>query len=309
MLGSLFCAIYTKKEKKKKKKRVNKNFDGSPEFDDSGGALPEFDAVDDAQIKEHEREEDLHIQKAPCASQLDPKIEISASSSTIQSLAKLETKSVKAIKEVVKPSQSFCEICMEHRETWQMFVNSTCSHSFCYDCTSKHIETKVQDKVKIITCPAVRCNTTLDSGACRWMIREDILICWDESLCKSLIEESQKLYCPFRDCSIMMVNDSGEDITEAKCPICQRLFCAQCQVPWHPEFTCKEFVKLNGKKKRGVDLMVEKLAKKKNWRKCPSCKFYVEKTQGCFHITCRCSYEFCYSCGSKWSSKHVSCCM
>lgn len=260
-----------------------------------------------AQVEEPERAEDMHIQKAPCASELDLKIEITESSSIYPSSPTLETKPVKAIGEIVKPSESFCEICMENKETWQMFINSTCSHSFCYDCTRKHIETKVQDKVKIVTCPAVKCNTTLDSGACRWMISEDILICWDESLCKSLIEESQKLYCPFRNCSILLLNDSGEDITETKCPVCQRSFCAQCQVPWHPEFTCQEFVKLKGKKKRGVDLMVEKIAKKKNWRKCPSCKFYIEKTQGCSHITCRCSYEFCYRCGSKWSSKHAAC--
>lgn len=259
------------------------------------------------QIMGPERAEDMHTHRAPCASELDSKNEISASSSSNLSSPTSETKLVKAISEVVKPSESFCEICMEHRETWQMFINSTCSHSFCYDCTSKHIETKVQEKVKTVTCPAVKCNSTLDSGACRWMISEDILICWDESLCKSLIEESQKLYCPFRDCSILLLNDSGEDVTETKCPICQRSFCAQCQVPWHPEFTCQEFVKLKGKKKRGVDLMVEEIAKKKNWRKCPSCKFYVEKSEGCSHITCRCSYEFCYRCGSKWSSKHAAC--
>ncbi|XP_017254600.1 E3 ubiquitin-protein ligase RSL1 [Daucus carota subsp. sativus] len=303
MLSSLLCALYSKK----KKKRVIKNCADSPEFDRPGDASPELNTVDQAQIKEPEREKELHIQNNLCASQLNSKIEISASSSTIQLLPLSETKSEKVIDKVVKPSESFCEICMEHKESWQMFTNSTCSHSFCDNCTSKHVETKVQDKVKIVTCPAVKCNTTLDSGACRWMFSEDILICWDESLCKSMIEESQKLYCPFRDCSIMLVNDSGSEVTETKCPVCQRTFCAQCQVPWHPEFTCHEFLKLSGKKKRGIDLMVEKIAKKNNWRKCPSCKFYVEKSQGCSHMTCRCSYEFCYRCGSKWSSKHAAC--
>lgn len=230
-----------------------------------------------------------------------------ASSSAIQETPMLNTTSTNTTKEVPIPSQSFCEICMENREIWQMFVNSTCSHSFCYDCTSKHIIAKIQDSASIVTCPGVNCSAMLDSGACRWMIPKDILIRWDESICKSLIQESEKVYCPFKDCSAMLVNDSPQVIKETKCPVCQRTFCARCHVPWHSEFTCNEFLKLNGKKKGGVDLLVEKLAKKKKWRKCPGCKMYVEKNEGCLHITCRCSYQFCYTCGSKWSPQHHRC--
>ncbi|KAM2993604.1 hypothetical protein FF2_045682 [Malus domestica] len=46
--------------------------------------------------------------------------------------------------------------------------------------------------------------------------------------------------------------------------------------------------------------MVLELAKKNKWRRCPTCKFIVEKNEGCLHITCRCGYEFCYACGKYW---------
>ncbi|KAI3838575.1 hypothetical protein MKW92_014509 [Papaver armeniacum] len=59
------------------------------------------------------------------------------------------------------------------------------------------------------------------------------------------------------------------------------------------------------------DMLLIQLAKKKNWRKCPGCKYYVEKTMGCMHVTCRyvghqilCGSEFCYGCGAKWSDPH-----
>ncbi|KAL0322941.1 UNVERIFIED_CONTAM: putative E3 ubiquitin-protein ligase [Sesamum angustifolium] len=62
------------------------------------------------------------------------------------------------------------------------------------------------------------------------------------------------------------------------------------------------------RKKRGKDdKIVKQLAKKKNWQKCPKCKIYVEKTEGCVHMTCRCKYEFCYRCGAKWSDSHGNC--
>ncbi|GFP94507.1 probable E3 ubiquitin-protein ligase rnf217 [Phtheirospermum japonicum] len=203
--------------------------------------------------------------------------------------------------------KSFCEICLENKDIWQMFANDTCSHSFCYECTSAHISVKIQDQAKEIACPAVNCHHVLNRDECRLMISNDTLVQWDESLCMSLIPESQKLYCPFRDCSAMLVNDSGETVTQIHCLVCSRAFCAECRVPWHSEFSCKEFQKLNGGKRGEDDKIVRVLAKKKNWQKCPKCKMYVEKVEGCVHITCRCSYEFCYRCGGKWTGSHGIC--
>ncbi|KAL3008630.1 hypothetical protein AAZX31_07G042800 [Glycine max] len=52
--------------------------------------------------------------------------------------------------------------------------------------------------------------------------------------------------------------------------------------------------------------MLMELAKNKCWRRCPKCNFYVEKVDGCKHITCRCGNEFCYACGSSWNGgQHI----
>ncbi|PIN02047.1 Ubiquitin--protein ligase [Handroanthus impetiginosus] len=219
----------------------------------------------------------------------------------------LNTEPSKFQSRVQHSSQCFCGICLENKESWQMFTNDQCSHSFCYDCMTSHIVTKIQDKLKDMTCPAPNCKATLDFNACRSIIPDDALVQWDELLCVSLIPESQKLYCPFSDCSAMLVNDSGQVLRKIKCLICKRSFCAECRVPWHSDFTCKEFQKLYDRKGGNDDKIVKTLAKKKNWQKCPKCKMYVEKTEGCLHITCRCKYEFCYRCGSKWSDSHGSC--
>ncbi|KAK3021463.1 hypothetical protein RJ639_047635 [Escallonia herrerae] len=80
------------------------------------------------------------------------------------------------------------------------------------------------------------------------LIPKDILVQWDESLCKSLVPESQKLYCPFRDCSAVLINDYGEGIEKIDCPECRRMFCMVCHFLLDSEFTCKEFQKLNAKK-------------------------------------------------------------
>ena len=49
-----------------------------------------------------------------------------------------------------------------------------------------------------------------------------------------------------------------------------------------------------------VDKNVEMWKKEVGAMRCPNCKFIVEKTDGCDHMTCRCRYEFCYVCGGKY---------
>uniref|UniRef100_J3MW59 IBR domain-containing protein n=1 Tax=Oryza brachyantha TaxID=4533 RepID=J3MW59_ORYBR len=40
----------------------------------------------------------------------------------------------------------------------------------------------------------------------------------------------------------------------------------------------------------------------------PACRFFVERYDGCVHITCRCEMQFCYGCGREWNSADHSCC-
>ncbi|XP_012852686.1 PREDICTED: probable E3 ubiquitin-protein ligase RNF217 [Erythranthe guttata] len=103
------------------------------------------------------------------------------------------------------------------------------------------------------------------------------------------------------------MNDGGGDVREAECPFCNRLFCARCSVTWHSGVDCEEFSKLRFDERGREDRMVHELAKKNQWQRCPRCKFFVERKEGCLHITCRCGFQFCYACGAAWSSTHGGC--
>ena len=91
----------------------------------------------------------------------------------------------------------------------------------------------------------------------------------------------------------MLVDDGGEVVTASECPNCRRLFCAQCRVVWHAGIDCSEFQRLSKDERGTEDIMLMELAKQKSWRRCPRCKFYVEKTDGCLHITCRLAINAC----------------
>ncbi|XP_052181102.1 E3 ubiquitin-protein ligase RSL1-like [Diospyros lotus] len=207
-------------------------------------------------------------------------------------------------KESGQSSHRFCEICAEKKDAEEMFRIDSCAHSFCSACISQHIAVKLGENALVVPCPAWECDGVLELDDCRPRVSTEMVARWDELLCESVIPASEKFYCPFSDCSAMLVNDEGSLIRQSECPICHRLFCAQCYVPWHGEIACEEFQGLNEDERGREDLMVRELAKSESWKRCPHCKYYVEKTEGCLHMTCRCRFQFCYACGETWSDTH-----
>ncbi|XP_043720464.1 probable E3 ubiquitin-protein ligase RNF217 [Telopea speciosissima] len=185
---------------------------------------------------------------------------------------------------------------------------TTCRHSYCRDCIGKHVASKIQENAKLVKCPDLNCKTVLEPHHCRSVVPDEVLVRWSTTLCDSLILGSSRFYCPFKDCSgVMQVDNEGEVIRASECPYCRRLFCAHCKVPWHSEISCEEFQRLDKNDTTRQDLMAVELAKKLRWKRCPQCSFFVEKRDGCLHITCRCGFEFCYRCGSTWTETHGSC--
>ncbi|KAK3220601.1 hypothetical protein Dsin_014571 [Dipteronia sinensis] len=188
--------------------------------------------------------------------------------------------------------------------TKKMVASYRSSNISCSKSDRRETQSKIQDSVSKIKCTDMNCEAVLEPHLCHEIIPKQVFARWENALSKALIFGSKIFYCPYKDCAAVMVDDNGEIVTESECPNCHRLFCCQCNVSWHVGLDCKEFQRLGGGERQREDLMMMELAKKKQWRRCPNCKFYVEKRDGCVHISCRCEFEFYYGCGSAWSSVH-----
>ncbi|XP_048555713.1 E3 ubiquitin-protein ligase RSL1-like [Triticum urartu] len=159
-------------------------------------------------------------------------------------------------------------------------------------------------------CPDPGCkDSTLQPEACRDVVPTPLFQRWGAALCDMALE-GLKFYCPFNDCSTLLVDnhqDGDAVIRDVECPHCSRMFCAQFKVPWHDGVDCTEFQRL-GKDERGrEDLLLRKVAQESKWRRCAKCKMYVERVEGCVYIVCRCGHHFCHLCGSAMAKGNHRC--
>ncbi|KAI3838573.1 hypothetical protein MKW92_014507 [Papaver armeniacum] len=178
----------------------------------------------------------------------------------------------------------FCKICLESKaKSETRNTTSKCSHTYCSECITKHIEAKLQQNISTITCLESHCKETLEPYICRDIISRQVLDRWETALCESSLLNSQKIYCAFEDCSQMLLKDEGVIVRSILCPYCNRLFCAHCQAPWHSDLTCDDFQE----KREKDDMLLINLAKDEKWTRCPSCRFFVERVEGCPHMECR----------------------
>ncbi|KAL4336790.1 hypothetical protein AHAS_Ahas12G0045400 [Arachis hypogaea] len=102
-------------------------------------------------------------------------------------------------------------------------------------------------------CPEPKCKGILEPQNCISIIPKEVFERWENALCENLVlATSKKFYCPFKNCSAMLVNDDGNEVvTCPECPHCHRLFCAQCKVAWHGGIKCGEFMSLNENEREG----------------------------------------------------------
>lgn len=180
-----------------------------------------------------------------------------------------------------------CEICFESKPLNDSFNVEGCTHFYCTKCTAKYIVSKLQDNVLKPMCPDLGCSVgaLMNPHYCKQILPNNVLDWWEKALNESVIPEKDKLYCPFNDCSaLLLLNDIVEYSSSCcVCPHCKREICVKCKAPWHTELSCDKFQRM---KDRNDDLMLD-LVERKKWRKCPNCKHGVEKIDGCDEMKCR----------------------
>ncbi|KAM0872534.1 hypothetical protein ACQ4PT_038653 [Festuca glaucescens] len=198
-----------------------------------------------------------------------------------------------------------CGICMDTLPVFDLFHGLPCKHKFCAPCMTTYVEGRIRSSELPIPCPDPTCGRGDDDDGggrgelhpekCKKAIDYGAFVDWGARLTESAIAPGRRAYCPNRRCGIPLETSGDAVPARALCLACGYALCATCGMEWSSDdgaglgaHDCA----------RGPDAMLlRKLARDSRWKRCPSCKMYVERIDGCNQMTCRCRFMFCYRCG------------
>ena len=190
-----------------------------------------------------------------------------------------------------------CEVCYEELNKEEKDKNSLpCGHLFCTPCWFNYLKTSISEaKVDNILCMNHECDDEITEDFIMKHISENNNLIEKYKKFKKrseIIKDKNKKICPNPDCDSFLQKSN-----ESKYVSCEKghTYCFECLNPPHGNKSCdtkleKEF--LNWTKGKRV-------------KRCPRCKMYTEKNEGCNHMTCvSCKYQWCWLCEGKYIYGH-----
>ncbi|KAI1428167.1 hypothetical protein F5Y12DRAFT_78419 [Xylaria sp. FL1777] len=181
-----------------------------------------------------------------------------------------------------------CVSCLDDFEPGRT-VRAPC-HSYCIPCFQRlvasacHNEQHWPPKCCLNTISETTIRANVDSE--QWLEYRERAIEWNQPV-------ADRIYCSQPECSLFIRPEYVIPAQRAARCTDGHYTCIICRNPQHEGDNCpqdEDMVRTN------------ELAEAAGWKRCNACQAFVEHTDGCQHMTCRCGAEFCYVCGARWKT-------
>ncbi|KAI0513282.1 hypothetical protein F5B22DRAFT_247586 [Xylaria bambusicola] len=202
------------------------------------------------------------------------------------SISQPESSAWAASRQTVRTRQKRdCDACGEHKHFAEL-SKTPCQHEYCRQCLTRLFRDAMVDESLF---PPRCCKQPIPLDKSQLFLDANVVLQFRQKALE--LATPNRTYCHNTSCGafIPRVNDPG---TIATCPDCHRETCTMCKGAWHSG-DCPNDEHLQ---------QVLQLAREQGWQRCRNCWGIVELNQGCYHMTCRCKFEFCYVCGAPWKS-------
>ena len=205
-------------------------------------------------------------------------------------------------KEDEKPNITTCFLCVEEFDQNEITnPELECKNHIHGKCFVNYIEEELNNRRFPIRCPICPKNQRHEINTkiildCLLIHDKDNLALKLETISLNHLAENNSeevSYCPTAGCNYLCYFDKNE--FHLNCPLCKKSYCLKCKVEWHMGMTCEEYQR--EKKNDENDEKFNEYVRGNNFKQCPRCKRWVEKIDGCNHISCPCGARFCYNCG------------
>jgi ariadne-1 len=198
------------------------------------------------------------------------------------------------------PGGSFtCPLCFD-TVSKDKCIGLACGHFFCASCWTSWLSAENEKGPSAIftTCMAEKCKEIIPEEIQMKLLPKDKKQKFKTWLIDNLIQGNRHLrWCPTPSCH-RAVEYKGGGMMEIFCH-CGSVFCFKCGYEGHRPADCEiveKWVQKNSTDAENVNWIIA------NTKKCPKCNVFIEKNQGCNHMTCRnCKFEFCWLCKGDWT--------
>ncbi|KAF2814203.1 uncharacterized protein BDZ99DRAFT_380896 [Mytilinidion resinicola] len=169
-----------------------------------------------------------------------------------------------------------------------------CGHRMCHSCLKRQFVLSVNDPAHM---PPTCC--TAEHIPLKYVERlfdDKFKKLWNKKFQEYTTKN--RIYCPTRGCGEWIKPSKVRmDLTVgrkyAQCGRCRTRVCVLCNGKFHMKKECP--------KDEETKQLVE-MAHQKGWQRCYNCKTMVELKEGCNHMTCRCTAQFCMLCAARWKT-------
>jgi hypothetical protein len=169
-----------------------------------------------------------------------------------------------------------------------MHLKVPCGHFYDEKCLVALIQKASKDESMF---PPRCCKQTIPQESFLPFLARGIRAEFAKSAAEFSTRPRDRVYCSNPACSEFLTGSQTSTVRSIQCPQCARSTCSVCRQVAHPAtLTCK----------LEINSSIEPLVEEKKWQHCPECHAVIELTQGCYHITCRCTAQFCYVCAATW---------
>ncbi|UJR12356.1 hypothetical protein I4U23_016533 [Adineta vaga] len=220
-----------------------------------------------------------------------------------------------------------CIVCMTEKSLneFEGIYSDSCIHierTVCNSCVYENTKSLVADSIiyfEDITCPELNCHAILDYNGIRQILvnignNQTFFEQYDQHLINlQLSLMSDFIWCAYGCGSGQLYDITGSENPAVTCLKCNRRTCFKHRVIWHTDMTCDQYDLLESQSSESDanNKWLELFTKK-----CSQCQWYIQKNEGCDHMTCRyCKHEFCWECladykliASRGNSQHKTSC-
>jgi hypothetical protein len=214
-----------------------------------------------------------------------------------------------------------CYCCHYPVPTGSQYIITDCGHVYDIECLALVVQVSLKHTILPTCCgefiPTRRFLHLLSYGLKKQFVEKEM---------EMMIDPSERLYCPKMDClAFVGAVEADEDPSIQTCLKCFTEICTQCRrnvndpasLHLHRSASVHQYSHFSASKFSPIckphhvddlhDCEVLKVGRREGWQRCYQCRSMVEILEGCNHITCRCSAEFCYQCGRPWKPRSCSC--